>query len=448
MFAEIHSRSLKRIYKDNAIQDNAKPTEKGLNVRTRKIFLQSGIIFLAIATVAFSQTSEAQDHGSDMHWVGTWAASQALGNSRAPKVANQTLREIIHTTIGGKQLRIRLSNVFGTTSLAVGPVHVAIKDAGPAIVAGSDHAVTFSGQPTITIPAGAMVLSDPVTMDVPEHTDLAVSIFVPGEMTQMTGHWSAQQRSYISGAGNFVAEPTLANPTEMFSWILLSGVDVLAPKADYAVVMLGDSITDGAYATIDMNHRWPDIVEARLAAAGKHVAVLNAGIGGNRILHDAVGDAVVFGRSALERFDRDVLAEPGVKYLVVMEGINDIGHANGEGGPGHEIVSAQEIIAGLQQIIERGHEKGFTVIGCTLTPFAVAKAPGYYSPEKDAKRHAVNDWIRTSGKFDAVVDFDKATQDPQHPDQFLPAYDSGDHLHPGDAGYKAMGEAVDLSLFK
>jgi lysophospholipase L1-like esterase len=426
-------------------------------VRTEKVFGRTGIIFLIVLLgIALSQTADAQAGGGaaqsgatpGMHWVGTWAASPALSNSHAPKVANQTLREIIHTTIAGKKLRIRLSNTFGTASLTVGPVHVATRDMGAAIVAASDHAITFSGLPTITIPAGAMVLSDPVEMEVPEHADLAVSIFVPGEMAEMTGHWSAQQNSYISAGGNFVAAPTLTNATEIGSWILLSGVDVLAPEANYAILTLGDSITDGAYATFNMNHRWPDILEDRLAAAGKHVAVLNEGIGGNRILHDGFGQGTAYGRSALERFDRDVLSEPGVKYLIVMEGINDIGHGNGAGGPGQEIVSAQEVIAGLQQIIERGHEKGLTVIGCTLTPFAIAKAPGYYSPEKDVKRHAVNDWIRTSGKFDAVVDFDKATQDPQHPDQFLPAYDSGDHLHPGDAGYKAMGEAVDLSLFK
>ena len=427
-------------------------------MRIVKIFFPAGIFLLFVfVSFAFGQTANPQHQtaaamqsspGASMHWVGTWSASPALGNSRAPKVAKQTLREIIHTTIGGKALRIRLSNLFGTTSLAVGPVRVAVSNTGSNVVTASDHAITFSGQPTIAIPPGAMVLSDPVEMNVPEHTDLAISLFVPGEMTEMTGHWSAQQISFISEAGNFVSAPALPNAMQISSWILLSGVDVLAPAADYAIVTLGDSITDGSYATTNMNHRWPDILEARLAAAGKHAAVLNAGIGGNRILHDGVGQSTVFGRSALERFDRDVLSEPGVKYLIVLEGINDIGHGQDTDGPGHEVVSAPEIIAGLRQIISRAHEKGLTVIGCTLTPFAVAKAPGYYTPEKDVKRHAVNDWIRSSGKFDAVVDFDKATQDPQHPGQYLPAYDSGDHLHPGDAGYKAMGEAVDLSVFK
>lgn len=406
------------------------------------------LVFIALlATVCISLPAFSQAN-TNMHWVGTWGASPALGNSRAPKVANQTLREIIHTTIGGTKVRVRVSNLFGTTSLTIGAAHIAVRDTGSGIVAATDHTLTFSGQPSIAIPPGAVILSDAVDMEVPEHTDLAVSIFVPDAMTEMTGHWSAQQTSYISAAGNFVGAQVLTNPTEVGSWILLSAVEVFAPEPDYAIAALGDSITDGAWSTSNVNHRWPDFLEERLAAAGKHIAVLNDGIGGNRILHDGYGEGTPYGPSALERFDRDVLSAPGVKYLIVLEGINDIGHGEASDGPGHEIVSAADVIAGLQQIIERAHEKGFTVIGCTLTPFAGAKSPGYYSPEKDAKRHTVNEWIRTSGKFDAIVDFDKATQDPQNPSQFLPAYDSGDHLHPSDAGYKAMGAAIDLSVFK
>jgi lysophospholipase L1-like esterase len=418
-------------------------------VSTAKLFRSIAVgLFIFSISIVLAQPAFSQNDAG-MHWVGTWAASPALGNSHAPKVANQTLREIIHTTIAGKKVRIRLSNLFGTTALTIGAAHIAVRDAGSVIVASSDHVVTFSGQPSMAIPAGAVVLSDPVDMDVPEHADLAISIFVPDTMTEMTGHWSAQQTSYLSGPGNFAAQPNLTGATDIWSWVILDGVDVLAPESNYAIITLGDSITDGALSTSNQNHRWPDILEARLAAAGHHdIAVLNAGIGGNRVLHDGYGDGVAFGRSALERFDRDVLSEPGVKYLLVMEGINDIGHAQPGGGPGKEIVSAQEIIAGLQQIIERAHEKGLKVYGCTLTPFKVVKFAGYYSEEKDEKRHAVNEWIRTSGKFDAVVDFDKATEDPQHPGQMLPAYDGGDHLHPGDGGYKAMGEAVDLSLFK
>jgi lysophospholipase L1-like esterase len=442
------SKKPRGIYKCNTFHDNAIPTMKGLRVLNQKLFVRMGLVLgILIATVCISQPAFSQN-STDMHWVGTWAASPALGNSRAPQVANQTLREIIHTTIGGTKVRIRVSNLFGTTSLLIGAAHIAVRDAGSGIVAATDHALTFSGQTSFAIPPGAVLLSDAVDMDVPGHADLAVSLFVPGAMTEMTGHWSAQQTSYISAAGNFVAAPTLTNPTEVGSWILLSAVEVFAPEADYAIAAFGDSITDGAWSTLNVNHRWPDFLEARLAAAGKHVAVLNEGIGGNRILHDGYGESTPFGPSALERFDRDVLSAPGVKYLIVLEGINDIGHGQASGGPGHEVVSATDIIAGLLQIIERAHEKGLTVIGCTLTPFAVAKSPGYYSPEKDAKRHAVNDWIRTSGKFDGVVDFDKATQDPQNPSQFLPAYDSGDHLHPRDDGYKAMGAAIDLSLFK
>jgi len=436
------------VYKWNAFHDNAIPMTKGPRVRKEKFLCRIGLaLVVLLAAVCISQPAFSQT-SANMHWVGTWAASPALGNSRAPKVANQTLREIIHTTIGGKKVRIRVSNLFGTTSLTIGAAHIAVRDTGSGIVAATDHALTFGGRPFMAIPPGATILSDAVDMEVPAHTDLAVSIFVPDAMTEMTGHWSAQQTSYISAAGNFVAAPVLTNPTEVGSWILLSAVEVFAPEEDFAIAALGDSITDGAWSTSNANHRWPDFLEERLAAAGKHIAVLNDGIGGNRILHDGYGEGTPYGPSALERFDRDVLSAPGVKYLIVLEGINDFGHGQASDGPGHEMVSATDVIAGLQQIIERAHEKGLTVIGCTLTPFAVAKSPGYYSPEKDAKRHAVNEWIRTSGKFDAVVDFDKATQDPQNPSQFLPAYDSGDHLHPGDAGYKAMGAAVDLALFK
>jgi lysophospholipase L1-like esterase len=214
------------------------------------------------------------------------------------------------------------------------------------------------------------------------------------------------------------------------------------------VVAFGDSITDGALSTVDANHRWPNILADRLLAqhGSKKVAVLDAGIGGNRILHDAASD-VRFGMNALARFDRDALAQPGVKYVIVLEGINDLGHP-GQSAPVSETVSAEDIIAGLKQLIERAHEKGFKIFGATLTPFEGTAIPGYFTPEKEVKRKAVNEWIRTGKAFDGVIDFEKAVRDPNHPDRMLPAYDGGDRLHPGDAGYKAMGEAVDLSLFR
>jgi len=223
---------------------------------------------------------------------------------------------------------------------------------------------------------------------------------------------------------------------------------VLAPESAAAVVAFGDSITDGAASTVDANRRWPDTLAGRLLArhGAAPTGVLNAGIGGNRILHDPVS-AVQFGVNALARFDRDVLAQPGVKYVILLEGINDLGHA-GTSAPVSETVSAEDIIAGMRQIIERAHEKGIKVFGGTITPFEGTVFEGYFTPEKEVKRKAVNEWIRTGGAFDGVVDFDKALRDPAHPDRMRAAYDSGDHLHPGDAGYKAMGESVDLKLFR
>jgi lysophospholipase L1-like esterase len=258
-------------------------------------------------------------------------------------------------------------------------------------------------------------------------------------------HYAAQQRNYIV-RGDQTAAATLNDPATITSWVFLAGVDVLAPETAAAVVAFGDSITDGAVSTVDANHRWPDTLAARLREAGKKIAVMDAGIGGNRILHDAKSN-VSFGVNALARYDRDVLAQPGVRYVIVMEGINDIGHA-GTSAPVSETVSAEDIIAGLRQLIERAHERGLKIFGGTLTPFEGTVFPGYYSPEKDVKRKAVNQWIRTSKAFDGVIDFDKAVQDPQNPNRILPKYDGGDRLHPSDAGYQAMGEAIDLSLFR
>ena len=388
------------------------------------------------------------------HWVVTWGASPAPqladeAQMRAAKLRfeNQTLREIVHVSIGGHTVRVRLSNAYGKQTLDVGSGHIALREKESGIVAGSDRALTFSGRTTVAIPPDALVLSDPVKLDVPAGADLAISIFIPKASTGAGIHYSAQQTSYI-GQGDLTGAATISDPASMTSWVFLTGVDVLAPERASAVVAFGDSITDGARSTVDANHRWPDILESRLLArhGGSEIGMLDAGIGGNRILHDPVGN-VRFGVNALARFDRDVLAQPGVKYVIVLEGINDLGHA-GTSAPESETVSAEDIIAGLEQLVERAHEKGLKIFGATLTPFEGTTFAGYFTPEKEVKRKAVNNWIRTSKAFDGMIDFDKAVQDPSHPDRMLPAYDGGDHLHPGDAGYQAMGEAVDLSLFK
>jgi lysophospholipase L1-like esterase len=386
------------------------------------------------------------------HWVVTWGASPApqLADETQMRDAklvfeNQTLREIVHTSIGSNTVRVRLSNAYGKQTVEVGAAHIALRAKGPEIAAGSDRALTFGGRPTVSIPPNALVLSDPVKLDIPATGDLAISIFLPKAATGAGIHYSAQQTSYIA-PGNVTDTASISNATTMTSWVFLTGVDVLAPESASAVVAFGDSITDGARSTVDANHRWPDILANRLQHSGKKVAVLDAGIGGNRILHDATSN-IRFGVNALARFDRDVLAQPGVKYVIVLEGINDLGHA-GTSAPASETVSSDDLIAGFKQMIERAHEKGLKIFGATITPFEGTVFPGYFTPEKEAKRKAVNEWIRTGRAFDGVIDFEKAIRDPQNPNRVLPAYDGGDHLHPGDAGYQAMGAAIDLRLFQ
>lgn len=391
-----------------------------------------------------------------VRWVVAWGASPAPqlpdeAQMRTAKLLfeNQTIREIVHTSIASDTVRVRLSNAYGKQAVEIGAVHIALHDKGSSIAAGSDHAVTFSGRPGVSIPPNGQALSDPVKLAAPAG-DLAISIFLPHAASGAGIHYGAQQTAYI-GPGDLTGAAELSEPATITSWVFLTGVDVLSIEGA-TLVAFGDSITDGARSTVDANRRWPDILAERLRArrGAKPIGVLDAGIGGNRILNDPAGN-VRFGVNALARFDRDVLAQPGVKYAIVLEGINDLGHP-GSSAPLSETVSADDIIAGLKQMIERAHEHGIKIFGATLTPFEGTSYQGYFTPEKEAKRKAVNQWIRTGNGFgngfDGVIDFDKAARDPQHPDRMLPANDGGDHLHPGDAGYKAMAEAIDLSLFK
>ena len=387
------------------------------------------------------------------HWVVTWGASPSpqLADDAQMRTAklefeNQTLREIVHTSIGGNTVRVRLSNAFGKDAVDIAAAHIALRSQGAGITAGTDRPLTFGGRPTVSIPANALVLSDPVKLDVPDAGDLAISIFVSNKTMGAGIHYAAQQTNYI-GSGDLTSAASIEGAATIPSWVFLTAVEVLAPESSSTVVAFGDSITDGARSTMDANHRWPDILAARLLAqrGRKKIAVLDAGIGGNRILHDAKSN-VRFGVSALARFDRDVLAQPGVRYLIILEGINDLGHA-GTSAPASETVSAEDLIAGMKQMIDRAHEHGIKVFGATVLPFEGA-ASGYFTPEKEAKRKTLNEFIRNGHAFDGVVDFEKAVRDPKNPDRMLATYDGGDHLHPGDAGYKAMGEAIDLSLFK
>jgi len=422
------------------------------------------------------------------HWVGTWATSPtASNNGRAstltaappiiappssastPTAAQQgptpppapaapapparpgrppaivygtddtTLREIVHVSIGGPQIRIVFTNEFGTDPLVIGAAHVGVSQGGSTINLVSAAGLTFGGHTQVTIPPGALVVSDPADVNVPAEADLAISFFLPAQtIHQLTQHSGAQQTSYTA-PGNVVGAKTLDSPTEINSWPFLKGVDVKAPAQSAAVVTFGDSITDGAWATVNQNARWPDELARRLLA-DKHTAnigVLNEGISGNRILHDNAA------QSALARFDRDVIAQAGVKYLIVLEAINDIGKAYDPRHP-TDVVSADDLIAGYMQMVERAHIHGIRVYIGTVTPYTGA---GYASPAGEAVRQAINQWIRTTNQIDGFIDFDKATRDPANPAMFLPAYDRGDHLHPGAVGYKAMGDAIDLNLF-
>jgi lysophospholipase L1-like esterase len=409
------------------------------------------ITAVVLLTITVSLSSIAAEH---TRWVGTWEASpspqlpdESKMQSAKLEFENQTLREIVHTSIGGETLRVRLSNAYGKDTVEIGGVHVALHSHGADIVAGSDRAVTFGGQASISIPPNAPVLSDPIKLNVPAGGDLVVSIFLPKAGPGAGIHYAAQQTAYI-GEGNVIGASSIPDTTKITSWVFLTGVDVLAPESAGAIVAFGDSITDGAHSTVDANARWPNFLADRLhqSSSKSKLAVLDAGIGGNRVLHDAATN-VEFGVNALARFNRDVIAQSGVKYVIVLEGINDLGHA-GSSAPMSQTVSAEDIEQGLLQMIARAHEKGLKVFGATLTPFEGTVYKGYFTPEKEVKRKAINQWIRSSNAFDGVIDFDKAVLDPSHPDRMLPADDSGDHLHPNDAGYKAMADSIPLSLFK
>jgi lysophospholipase L1-like esterase len=388
------------------------------------------------------------------HWVGSWSAgvhiaSPGMGEefpSQIFELGGLTLRQIVRLSLGGEQVRVRLSNIFGEQPVTIGAAHVALRDSGERIDPASDRQVTFSGQPAITIPAGAIVLSDPVDLAVPVQAELAISLYFPEPATSRTVHSLAFQTNYLSGEGDFTAETALPVETELQNWLYLTGVDVAVSEPTSAIVCLGDSITDGAFSTPDTNHRWPDFLADRLAASGQPMrGVLNQGIGGNMVLTDAPPEFSFFGPSALSRFDREVLAMPGVSHLIVFEGINDIGVPTMFGDP-TQLVSPDALIAGLRQLAERAHEHGIVAYGATITPYEGIE--GYFTPEGELTRQAVNEWIRTSGAYDAVLDFDAIVRDPAHPARLLPAYDGGDHLHLNDAGFQAMAEAIDLALFQ
>jgi lysophospholipase L1-like esterase len=392
-------------------------------------------LLLALSAAGSAQSPEKPQ------WVGTWAASPmlALGGFTVHPFAATTLREIVHVSNGGDQIRIRFTNEFGTDPLTISDAHVALSAGGAATKDGTDHAVTFGGATSVRIAQGAAIFSDPVTLTVPALSNLAISFYLPNQvMRAETYHAYADQENFLAD-GDVAGASSLPQPTTITSWYFVDGVDVPAVNGSRAIVTLGDSITDGAHSTLNANLRWPNVLDNRLKQEHgmENISVLDEGIGGNRVLNETAGP------SALSRLDRDVLAQDGVKYLIVLESINDIGRLAHLTAPEDDI-NAQQLEFALKQIVDAAHEHGIKAIGATLTPYGGA---AYYSEKGEQVREAVNDWIRSSGTFDGVVDFDQITRDPQKPTWFNPAYDSGDHLHPGDEGYKAMGAGIDLKLF-
>lgn len=384
------------------------------------------------------------------HWVGSWASSQQIpepANALPPgELRDATLRQIVHLSIGGSELRVHLSNAFGTAPLHLDSLHIArpLSPSSDQIDVDTDRALTFAGSSEVIIPAGAEYISDPIEYPVVALSNLAISFHLNEPPAQQTGHPGSRATSYVVH-GNLVSAATLPNATKVDHWYQIAGVDVTAPPNAASIVALGDSITDGHATTTNGNDRWTDVLAERLqgSAATNQIGVLNEGIGGNHLLVDGLGP------NALARFNRDVLAQTGVRYVIVLEGVNDLGGLTrlGEVPTAEHEALVAHILAAYQQVILRAHAHGIEIIGGTITPYA---GSDYYHPtaRDEVDRNAVNAWIRAPGHFDAVIDFDKVMRDPSHPDRLLPSYDSGDHLHPSPAGYRAMANAILLSMFR
>ena len=427
------------------------------------------LALVLLAAVFAGSPARAQAATGGQAWTGSWASSQQIPEPQnalpADDLRDATVRQIVRLSAGGATLRVHLSNVFGTAPLRFTSVHIARPVPAPAappaaagstgppetpslpassaIEPGSDRALTFAGAPDVIVPAGAEYISDPIDYAVAPLSSLAITFHLDAPPARETSHPGSRATTFYVH-GDLVAAADLPGAQHVDHWFQISGVDVLGPPGAGSVVALGDSITDGHATTTNGNDRWTDVLAERLQAspATRAIGVLNAGIGGNHVLTDGLGP------SALARFDRDVLAPAGARWLIVFEGVNDLGGLAFRGdatAADHEALVSR-ILAAYQQIVVRAHAHGIRAIGATLTPFA---GSGFYhpGPATEADRQAVNAWIRAPGHFDDVVDFDRVLRDPAHPDQLLPAYDCGDHLHPNPAGYRALGEAVPLSLF-
>ena len=446
---------------------NATATGIGyMNLREKHFIF---IVILLVSLLACSQSADRQ--GSVGKWVCTWGTAQQLDEVVLPEIKlppgfklpeqeappepgeigdnpsifyvpsdleNRTVRMIVRTTIGGSKVRVNLSGSLGRPPVKVGSAHIAVYKSDGSILPGTDHDIFFSGKPSCTILPGVLLLSDPVDMEIPPFTNLAISLYFPEETGTPTEHRLGLHTTYIS-KGNTAGEEMMPDPEKTFAYLWLAGLDVLTEPDDFAVVALGDSITDGFATTLDANKPWPALLAKHLNAASgaKQISIINQGISGNQVLRDGAGI------SALARFDRAVLSVAGVKWVILLEGINDINIRGWNDGPGG--LTGDELIAGYKQIIERSHTQGIKVVGATLTP---EEGVPTMSERGEKIRQTVNEWIRTCGLFDAVVDFDELIRDPSRPIRMRPEFDPGDHIHPNDAGNQAMADAFDPTLFE
>jgi lysophospholipase L1-like esterase len=414
--------------------------------QSRSFFKAVGAFISLCCVAAWSQPQHASKQAD---WVSSWGASQQipeLQNALSPEdLTDATLRQVFHLSVGGRALRVHFSNAFGTEPLRITSAHIArpLSPASSAIELSSDRPLTFSGNVEATIQPGAELISDPEDYVVPPLSDLDVTIYLQSPPARETGHPGSRATSFYVH-GNQLGAATLTEPKRVDRWYQVSEIDVSAGPGAASIIALGDSITDGHGATTNGNDRWTDVLAARLqgSPATSNIGVSNQGIGGNHLLSDGLGPNV------LARFDRDVLAPTAARWVIVFEGVNDLGGLarDGEMGAEQHRALVERVLAAYRQVTERAHSHGLRVIGATITPYV---GSNYYHPRalSEADRQAVNHWIRSPGNFDAVIDFDGVVRDPEHPDRLLPAYDCGDHLHPSPAGYKAMGDAIPLSLF-
>jgi lysophospholipase L1-like esterase len=437
---------LLRLEKRFTSGDHGKPRSMEHALRIRANFaIADFAILIALACVGTLCGAQVRSQV----WVASWGASQQIPEPQnavaADDLRDATVRQIFHLSLGGAALCVHVSNAFGTEALHFTDAHIArpVSPSSSSIDPTTDRALTFSGSPDVTVPPGAEFVSDPLDGPVPALTDLAVTFHIDTPPARQTGHPGSRATSYFVH-GNFVGAANLLDAKHVDHWYQVSEIDVLALAGADSVVTLGDSITDGHGATTNGNDRWTDVLAQRLQATAdtRSIGVSNQGIGGNHLLTDGLGP------NALARFDRDVLAPAGVRWVILFEGVNDLGGLarNGEVAPAEHATLVKRVLQSYEQMIVRAHAHGLRVYGATITPYV---GSDYYHPGplSEADRQAVNAWIRAAGHFDAVIDFDSVVRDPQHPDRLLPAFDCGDHLHPSPAGYRAMGEAVPLSLF-